>query len=49
MMCVSALAQHFSYESHLLYPFKNMAEESFFGETMKTSNYTRHVEKVRIV
>jgi hypothetical protein len=48
-MVVSALASPFFYESHLLYPFKNVAEESFFDETMTASNFTRHIEMVRIV
>ena len=45
-MTVSALASLSSYESHL-YPPKNMAGGSFFGETITASSLLNQIEEVR--
>jgi len=45
-MTVSALASLSCYESHL-YPSKNMAGGSFFGETITASSLLNQIEEVR--
>jgi len=46
---VSALVSPSCYESHLLCPFKSVAEESLFSEIMTASSHINHGEEVGVI